>query len=302
MGFIIGHGAFGDVVTITDKKTKTVYAGRKVPELSLNKSTRKYACKSFAEVTRQLCNVRHSNIVQLHGVFFSDGVSYFPVLVYENAVDCTLECYLLDENRREREKTTILKHVASGLEYLHDQKPQILHLNLTCANVFVSQSSPSKLPIAKIADAGVTILAKVGNSEQVKPRTFDYLPSGEKELEWNAKLDVLCYGVLMGHVILQKSIVKTLPIFFGDEVSDTDGVACHLLERLQVHPLYPIMQSCLNRRNRLRPTSGHIRKQVYSHVSIAQTCVFCQEMSFYCCQAHFILILAMILIGTKFAK
>ena len=54
--------------------------------------------------------------------------------------------------------------------------------------------------------AGVTILAKVGSSSQVKPQTFDYLPLQEKELEWNAKLNVLCYSVLMGHVIVQKPI------------------------------------------------------------------------------------------------
>ena len=267
----LGHvGTFGVVKKLADKKKKAVYAGRSLPEdglINTDVATRKSVLDSFAAITRQLCSVHHPNIVQMHGVFFHDSASYLPMLVYEKAVEWTLDCYLL-ENRREVDKVTILQHVARGLEYLHDQKPPILHLNLTAANVFVSQTDPRRVPVAKIADAGLTnLLITAGiTTTQVKPQTIDYLPKEEKEKEWDTKVDVLCYGVLMGHVVVQETIIKTLPIFFGSS-SDVDSFTAHLYERLQVHPLYNLLLKCLNRNGRARLTASEIRKHIDTHVS-----------------------------------
>ena len=277
----VGHvGTFGVVKKLTDKTKKAVYAGRRLPEDGLNTdvSTRKSVLDSFTTITRQLCSVRHPNIVQMHGVFFHDSASYLPMLVYEKAVEWTLDCYLL-ENRREVDKVTILQHVARGLEYLHDQKPPILHLNLTAANVFVSQTDPRSVPVAKIADAGLANLMTAGiTTSQVKPRTIDYLPEEEKEKEWDTKVDVLCYGVLMGHVIVQETIVKTLPIFFVGS-TDVDSFTAHLYERLQVHPLYNLLLQCLNRNSRARLTAYEIRKHIDTHVSHYKVIIIFQSIN-----------------------
>ena len=267
----LGHGSFGDVMLLTDMQKKTVFVGRRLPEDGLiDKATRNHVLDSFGAITRQLCSVHHPNIVQMYGVFFHDSVSYLPMLVYEKAVEWTLECYLL-ENRREVDKVTgtILQHVARGLEYLHDQKPPILHLNLSAVNVFVSQTDPRSVPVAKIADAGLTNLIAAGiTTTQVKPRTIDYLPEEEKEKELDTKVDVLCYGVLMGHVIVRETIVETLPLCFGDNIADVESVTTtYLHERLKVHPLYNLLLQCLNRNSRSRLTASDIRRQIDTHVS-----------------------------------
>ena len=270
----LGHvGTFGVVKKLTDKRKKVVYAGRSLPEDGLRDTdvaTRKSVLDSFAAITRQLCSVHHPNIVQMYGVFFHDSVSYLPMLVYEKAVQWTLESYLL-ENRHEVDKVTILQHVARGLEYLHDQKPPILHLNLTAVNVFVSQTDPRSAPVAKIADAGLTnLLMTTGiTTTQVKPRPIDYLFEEEKEKEWDTKVDVFCYGVLMGHVIVQETIIKTLPIFFigSSDVYNFDVNDVHLHEQLKVHPLYNLLLKCLNRNCRARLTAADIRKYIDTHVS-----------------------------------
>ena len=270
----IGLGSFGVVTKLTDKNKTTVYIGRKLPENNAfsDAATKKAALQLFPEMVLQLCGLRHSNIVQMQGIFFSDSVSYLPTLVYEELTRSTwitLDCYLLT-NRSELDKVTILEHVASGLEYLHDQEPPVLHLNLTVANVMVFQDSPTKLPCTKIADAGVVSLVNAGRSTLVQPLTVDYLPEEEKSLKWTAKVDVLCYGLLMGHLILQEPIIKTLPIFVGDIVSDDDAGACQLHERLQVHPLYSVVLQCLNKRKQSRMTAFDIREQIQSHVSFVQ--------------------------------
>ena len=91
-----GHiGTFGVVKKLTvDKTKKAVYAGRSLPEDGLTNTdvaTRKSVLDSFATITRQLCSVHHPNIVQMRGVFFHDSASYLPMLVYEKAVEWTLD-------------------------------------------------------------------------------------------------------------------------------------------------------------------------------------------------------------------
>ena len=272
----LGCGTFGVVMKFTDKKKTAEYAGRKLPEdlLSTKATRRNSDLKEFAEITRQLCSARHSNLVEMHGVFFADSVTYLPVLVYER-LDQTLKQYLL-MNRPEVCKMAVLQDVANGLKYMHGLEPPILHLNLTVANVFVCHTKdPKEVPTAKISDAGVTSLvnACAGESKPKNPPTYVYLSKEEKQLVRDSKFDVLCFGVLMGHVVVQETIVKTLPIFLDDSTSDVlaaDQLMVH--ERLKVHPLYPLLSKCLSKNSQSRPTAADIRGYLYSHVS-ASACI-----------------------------
>ena len=278
----LGSGTFGVVIKFTDKKQTAQYVGRKLPELedfiSKNDMRRDSDLKKFAEITRQLYSARHSNMVEMHGVFFCDSVTYLPVLVYEK-LDQTLKHYL-SVNRPEVCKIAVLQDVASGLKYMHGLKPPILHLNLTVDNIFVCEiEDPIKLPTAKISDAGVTSLAMnayAGESKLPKYLPTDkYLSKEEKQLVKDSKFDVLCFGVLMGHVVVQETIVKTLPIFHLDDSTSAPQPADQLMvhERLEVHPLYLLLSKCLNKTSRSRSTAAYIRDYLYSHVS-ASVCIY----------------------------
>ena len=258
---------FGAVKKLTDKN-KTAYVGRKLSEDALSDAgTRKATLEKFPRIAERLYSLRHSNILQMKGFFFSDSLSYLPTLVYEGVIGWVpLDRFLL-KNRSEVDKVTILENVASGLEYLHDQEPPVLHLNLTAANVMIFEESSGNPLRSKIADAGIVSLVNAGRSTLVQPLIVDYLPYEEKTLEWNAKVDVLCFGLLMGHVILQQPITTTLPIFWGDIVSDDAGV-CQLHEHLQVHPLFSLVLQCLNKSQQPRPTAFAIKEQIQCHVSI----------------------------------
>ena len=266
------RGSFGVVTKfIEESKPNRAYVGRKLTEDALSVADTKIAMLSmFPDKAIQLCSLRHSNIVQMQGVFFSDSVSYLPTIVYESVTMWTkLDSFLAASRRSEGNRIAILEQVASGLEYLHNQKPPVLHFNLTAANVFVFQKAASKLPLAKIADAGVVSLVNAGWSTLiVKSRIVDYLPDEEKSGEWTAKVDILCYGMLMAHVILQEPIVEALPLFFGEIISEMH--ICQLYEQLKVHPLHHIVSQCLNKKSLCRPTAMNIRQQIQSQVSLVQ--------------------------------
>ena len=268
----LGSGTFGIVMKFTDKKKTAEYAGRKLSEdlLSTKATRRDSDLKEFAEITRHLCSARHSNMVEMHGVFFADNVTYLPVLVYEK-LDQTLKDYL-SVTRPEVYKMAVLQDVANGLKYMHGLEPPILHLNLTVANVFVCHTE--EIPTAKISDAGMTSLVNAYADESRLPKnppTYEYLSEEEKQLVQDSKFDILCFGVLMGHVVVQGTIVKTLPIFFDDSAgAPAEDQVVH--ERLKVHPLYPLLSKCLGKNSQSRPTAADIGDHLFSHVS-ASVCI-----------------------------
>ena len=272
---------FGDVLLLVDKKKSTGYAGRKFKEDAFsNAETKKSVLKEFPKIASQLCSISHDNIERMHGVFFADSVTFLPVLVYEQHLQYRLQDYLSVREgdgkavsvmkRRESEKVRILQDVACGLEYLHSRRPPIHHHNLTVANVFVSQNDPVWLPTAKIADAGVNKLGNLGSKTRINPPIIDYLPEGERDSTWGAEVDVLCYGVLAGHVVLQESIVSTLPIFFRQDISDT--TARHLHMCLKLHPLYQLIQQCLRESAHARLTALDVKRKALSDVSLSFYC------------------------------
>ena len=273
----LGSGTFGVVMKFADKKKSAKYAGRKLPEdlLSTKATRRDSDLKEFAEQVRHLCSARHSNLVEMHGVFFADNVTYLPVLVYER-LDLTLKQYL-SINRREVCKMAVLKDVANGLKYMHGLEPPILHLNLTVANVFVCHTDDLKeVPTAKVSDAGMTSLVNAYACESKLPKnppTYEYLSEKEKQLVQDSKFDVLCFGVLMGHVVVQETIVKSLPIFLDDSASAPAAEQLMVHERLKVHPLYPLLSKCLGKNSQSRPTAADIRDYLYSHVSTS-VCIY----------------------------
>ena len=272
----LGNGTFGVVMKLTDKKKTAEYAGRKLPEdlLSTKAARLDSGLKKFAEIAQHLCSARHSNMVEIHGVFFADFVTYLPVLVYER-LDQTLKQYL-SINRQEVCKMAVLQDVANGLQYMHGLEPPILHLNLTVANVFVCHTDdPNGVPTAKISDAGMTSLVSAYADESKLPKnppTYEYLSEEEKQLVQDSKFDVLCFGVLMGHVVIQETIVKSLPIFVDDSTSAPAADQLMVHERLKVHPLYLFLSKCLSKNSRSRPTAADIRDYLCSHVS-ASVCI-----------------------------
>ena len=255
---------------LTNKDTVSLL-GRKLPEAPSD--VLNTMLEVFPERVLQLYSLRHSNILQMQGVFFSDNV-FLPTLVYEHlwyekeTKWKKLECFL-SINRSEVDKVAILDHVASGLEYLHDQKPPVLHLNLIVESIMVFQDDPNNLPHVKITDAGIVSLVNAGRSTLIQPQIVEHLPEEEKNSELTTKVDILCYGLVMGHVVLQVPIIKTLPSFWDDDkmiVKDAD--ACQLHERLQVHPFHSVVSQCLQKDQQSRPTASEIKNQILSHVSL----------------------------------
>ena len=154
----IGHGSVEEVAV------PVCGAAKKVHDLLLGSHK---ITSQFAEELQLMSTLRHPNIVQFLGLCFFPG-SRLPALVMERLLTSLHD--LLDPETDDAQppppdatrpldrlplftmglKCRVLHNVASGLAYLHERLPPIIHRHLSAKNVLLT----SEL-VGKIADMGV---------------------------------------------------------------------------------------------------------------------------------------------------
>ena len=162
-GTKIGSGAYGSVEEVAIPGA--ICAAKRIHEIFLDRSEIPAAeiSRSIAQFVREcqlMSTLRHPHIVQFLGVCFFPG-SRLPSLVMEQLLTSLHD--LLDPETDPPPppnspkpffplslKCSILHNVASGLAYLHEQSPPIIHRDLSARNVLLTSAM-----VAKIADLGV---------------------------------------------------------------------------------------------------------------------------------------------------
>ena len=147
-GTRIGAGAYGSVEEVTisgalcaAKKIHDVFQDR----FEISEADFSRASTQFVKECQLMSTLRHPNIVQFLGVYFFEG-SRLPALVMERLF--TSLHHLLDPQMDPPPpadapkpyfplslKCSILHNVASGLAFLHDRTPPIIHRDLSARNV-----------------------------------------------------------------------------------------------------------------------------------------------------------------------
>jgi serine/threonine protein kinase len=140
------------------------------------------------------------NIVQFLGVYFQQGVRA-PILVMEflptNLTSCIEEYGILPKST----SYSILHDVAVGLNYLHSQRPPIIHRDLSSNNVLLASNMT-----AKISDLGVARILRltplqVSHMTQT-PGTPAYMPPEVMVAnpKYDTSVDEFSYGIMMIHM------------------------------------------------------------------------------------------------------
>ena len=247
----ISRGAYGTVYSGT-------LGGRPVAVKMIHQVLIDYASESeetleivldgFRRECELLEAAKHANVVEFLGVFHQDG----SALLVMELMEQTLEKFLKEKKGTLslEKQIGICLQVASGLLFLHQHDPQILHRDLTAKNVLMNKHGS----IAKISDFGQ---AKFRPSSVIylstkAPGCLLYMPpeclmdtdqkTGAKS-RFTDKGDVFSLGVLLLQIATQEPPSVGWVIREGQP--EVERRAADLAKLPEDHPLRAIVLQCL---------------------------------------------------------
>ena len=218
----------------------------------------------FVNRMSQLC---HQNLVIFFGVYYKPD-SDLPILVME-LLPTSLSKYLESKEMIPNHiKNSILFDVSEGLQYLHTQRPPIIHRDLTANNVLLTSEKR-----AKIADFGVSRYFKVESEkdymkQSICPGTHVYMPPESLTSEYKAthehfdKLDVFSFGVLILHVYTREWPQPTAAFDHNNKPKTEVERRKHLLDKVDSAILKMLAIQCLDNQPQFRPHTKIINKEI----------------------------------------
>lgn len=208
IGEAIGAGSFGTVYRakayqLTPVAVKIASSGSARADLW-----------TFANELRVLRRVRHANIVLLQGFALLDGHQLCIVLEWVDGT--TLARYIPGQPAASLAKLAI--DVARGMQYIHSQRPPILHRDLKPDNVLVKTTVEP--PDAKIADFGLAVLVREGREPSSRAGTRRYMaPEVLAKQPYGTPADVYSFGQVLICIFTR---LKP-PAFTSPELSASEG-------------------------------------------------------------------------------
>lgn len=203
---LLGFGGFGRVYKGTLPSTNTQVAVKRVSNES------KQGLREFASEISSIGRLRHRNLVQLLGWCRRRGDL---LLVYDFMPNGSLDKYLFDEQKAIltwEQRYRIIKGVASGLLYLHEEWEQtVIHRDIKAGNVLLDSELNGRL-----GDFGLAKLYERGTNPSTTRvvGTLGYLaPELTRTGKPTTSSDVYAFGALLLEVVCGRRPIepKALP-------------------------------------------------------------------------------------------
>lgn len=270
LGGTIGRGGYGQVYQGTLGQRPVAvkkYHDILVEAARENRQALELLQADFHRECQLLETAKHPNVVEFLGVR-NHGPDDSAVLIME-LMDKTLEQYL-EENGgslSEEKQAAICLEIISGLLFLHQHDPQILHRDLTAKNVLMNEDGS----VVKISDFG---------QAKFRPSTIEYLTTQQPgtvlymppealadKAHFTHKGDVFSLGVLMLHIATQERPSCRL-VGIGTQ-KEVDRRAADLAKLADDHTLRPFIYRCLNDKAEERPSC----EEVWKEINVSSTCM-----------------------------
>jgi mitogen-activated protein kinase kinase kinase 7 len=247
-GETLGSGSFGTVF-------KGRWRGRKV---AVKQFKTREERDSFLVEVKQLSNIKHANIVTLHGATWLPDTAY---LIMEYAEGGSLNNLLHECKKQEydlRHACSWARQAARGVAYLHGIRPKpIMHRDLKPANLLLF----SRGEVLKICDFGTACDVKTqmtnntGSPSYMAPEVFStssYLESG----------DVFSWGIIFWEILVRlhpynKSYYHPFQILW----SVNQGTRPAVIETCPRH-IWNLITSSWNKDPKKRPSMEFIAEEM----------------------------------------
>lgn len=199
---LLGQGGFGQVYKGVLPSSKTEVAVKRISNES------KQGLREFVSEISTIGRLRHRNLVQLLGWCRRRGDF---LLVYDFMPNGSLDRFLFDRPRAVlswEQRLKIIKCVASGLLYLHEEYEQaVIHRDIKASNVLLDSEMNGRL-----GDFGLARLHEHGTNPGTTKvvGTLGYIaPELTKTGKATTKSDVFAFGAFLLEVVCGRRPIET---------------------------------------------------------------------------------------------
>jgi serine/threonine protein kinase len=228
----------------------------------------------FGQELLILCRVNHDNIVKLLGCCLLFEV---PILVYEFVPNKTLYDLLHGQAAERRcciplgARLRIAAECAEALGHLHSLAHPILHGDVKTANILLGEDF-----VAKVADFGCSIIARLDEEALVAKGTIGYLdPEYLQSCRLTDKSDVYSFGVVVLE-LLTGMRPRCLASMFQEAMKDeallddlVDKDVFYQDDMEVIRQVAELATQCLAMPGEKRPTMGHVARELRRFVGLA---------------------------------
>ena len=286
----IGRGAYSRVFTVErDSRrdwSRSVFAAREIHSFIVEGVGEQQIRENLFKECQHCSVLSHPNIVRFVGI----SKSTIPLIIMELMADENLYDYITnlpqdgDKYRQGYWKRRIIRCVANGLVYLHEQRPPVIHSDLSPRNILLKIDKYED-PFAKIGDLGVARIIKADSKATQSrlaqvPGSVEFMPPescGDSPV-YGTATDTFSYGCIVLFVTTGKWPTPSVQIEF-DPVTKKP-IAYSEVERRQRYldemqlwrtSLKKTIISCLSNDPSERPTMAAVAEEILvSGISLVQ--------------------------------
>ncbi|XP_057435904.1 MDIS1-interacting receptor like kinase 2-like isoform X2 [Lotus japonicus] len=269
--YLIGVGGQGNVY-MAELPAGLVVAVKKLHSVT-DEEMSNFSSKAFNSEIQTLTEIRHRNIIKLHGFCLH---SKFSFLVYEFLEGGSLDHVLNSDKQATafdwEKRVNVVKGVANALSYMHhDCSPPIIHRDISSKNVLLDLQYE-----AHVSDFGTAKFLKPGSHTWTAfAGTFGYAaPELAQTMQVNEKCDVYSFGVFALEIIIGKHPGDLISSLMSPSTAPmvNDLLLIDVLDQRPPQPEKPIdgeviliaslALSCLRENPHSRPTMDQVSKAI----------------------------------------
>ena len=262
---VIDRGAYG--VVYAGKRADRIVAVKRIHEdlLTEHLAQGEQVLRDFqAECQRMKDFGEHTNVVGFIGAFEDkDGR---PILVMEKMSQNLQQFLKANKGKLKlQQQLRLCLDIATGLAFLHSQKPPLVHRDLTARNVLLDESGR-----AKIGDLGQSKLRTAAHFQTRQPGAVPYMPPEalRTQPQYTEKVDIFSFGVLMLEIATQTP--PSCGLDGIDATPEEERRSSDLDCLAEDHPLKSLIRLCLNEPGK-RPAAARLLVILQDLAQVATT-------------------------------
>lgn len=188
----LGKGAFGTVYKAQHKKTKAIYAIKKMVKSFIINQRMEDQVKKEVKILYSLC---HKNIIKLYTHFETKSSIY---LVMEYAPNGNLYEYLKSKKvLSELEAAKIISQIIEAINYIHSKPKMVVHRDLKLENILVMEDHN-----IKVTDFGWSSMLENDKKRLTFCGTLEYLPPEMiNNQEYGIEVDIWTIGIILYELV-----------------------------------------------------------------------------------------------------